>query len=125
TLFMPDYGTARADFPGGDARAMYRSIRRILSLPASTRLFLCHDYLGARRKRHKWQTTVAAQRRSNVHIRDEISEQQFVQFRTARDKTLGIPTLLIPAVQINLRAGHVPPPEKNGVSYLKFPLNLF
>lgn len=122
TLFMPDYGTARTDFPGGDARALYRSIRAVLSLPPATRLFLCHDYPPGGRG-PTWETSVAEQRECNVHIHDGIGEDEFVQMRTERDKTLSVPVLLLPAVQINMRAGHFPPPEDNGVSYLKIPLN--
>ncbi len=122
TLFMPDAGTARADFPGGDARQLYRSIRRLLSLPRTTRLFVCHDYRPAGRDA-AWQTTVDAQRRSNVHIRDEIAEDVFVSRREARDRELEAPRLLWPALQVNIRAGHPPEPEANGCSYLKIPLN--
>lgn len=123
TMFMPDYGSARTDFPGGDAATLYRSIRRILELPETTRLFLCHDYLAPGRDRFAWETTVAAQRQGNIHIRDSISEAQFVAMRTARDKTLPMPHLLLPSIQVNIRAGQLPPPEDNGVSYLKLPLN--
>lgn len=122
TLFMPDYGTARADFPGGDARMLHRSIRRILSLPPETRLFLCHDYPPEGRA-PKWQTTVAEQRQANIHVRDSIGEDEFVAMRTARDRTLAMPTLLLPSIQVNIRAGAFPPPESNGISYLKLPLN--
>lgn len=125
TMFMPDYGTARADFPGGDAHALYRSIRKILSLPEGTRLFLCHDYQTPDRRQFVWETTVAAQRAGNVHIHDGISEQEFAKMRTERDATLKMPALILPSVQINMRAGHFPPPESNGVSYLKLPLNQF
>ncbi len=123
TMFMPDYGTARADFPGGDARALYRSIRKILALPSETRLFLCHDYQTADRKEFVWETTIAAQKAGNVHVHDGISEEDFVKMRTARDATLNMPALILPSVQINMRAGHFPPAEANGVSYLKLPLN--
>lgn len=123
TLFMPDYGSARADFPGGDAHALYRSIRKILALPAATRLFLCHDYQTPDRKQFVWQTTVAAQKTGNVHVHDGVSEEEFVKMRTARDATLSMPALILPSVQINMRAGRFPPPESNGVSYLKLPLN--
>ena len=122
TLFMPDYGSARCDFPGGDATTLYRSVRRLLSLPPATRLHLCHDYPPAERA-PKWVSTVAEQRASNVHLHDGIGEAEFVAMRTARDRTLGKPTLLVPAVQVNVRAGHWPAPEANGVSYLKVPLN--
>lgn len=123
TLFMPDYGTARCDFPGGDAHALYRSIRRILSLPQSTRLFLCHDYLPAGRSEYRWEVTVADQRRSNVHIHDGVEEFEFVALRKARDAQLPVPKLLLPSVQVNIRGGKLPTPENNGVSYLKIPLN--
>jgi glyoxylase-like metal-dependent hydrolase (beta-lactamase superfamily II) len=124
TMFMPDYGTARADFPGGDARALYRSIRRILSLPAETRLFMCHDYKAKGRDRFAWETTVGEERASNVHIHDRVSEDEFVAMRTSRDKTLSTPQLLLPSIQVNIRAGHFPPAEENGVRYLKVPLKL-
>jgi glyoxylase-like metal-dependent hydrolase (beta-lactamase superfamily II) len=123
TLFMPDYGTARCDFPGGDARTLYRSIQRIFALPPATRVFLCHDYLAPGREAFAHQTTVAAQRRDNIHVRDGIDEGSFVRMRGARDATLSVPALLLPAVQVNMRAGHPPPPEANGVSYLKIPLD--
>jgi glyoxylase-like metal-dependent hydrolase (beta-lactamase superfamily II) len=122
TLFMPDYGTARCDFPGGDARTLYRSINRVLSLPADTRLYLCHDYQpGGRAMQHI--STVADERAHNIHVRDGISEDAFVTMRQARDATLDMPTLLLPAVQVNMRAGHLPEPESNGQRYLKIPLN--
>jgi glyoxylase-like metal-dependent hydrolase (beta-lactamase superfamily II) len=124
TLFMPDYGTARCDFPGGDARTLYRSIRRLLALPGETRLFLCHDYLAPDRQHYVWETTVAAQRTGNVHVHEGIDEDAFVAMRMARDATLGMPRLILPSVQVNTRAGHFPEPEANGVSYLKLPLNL-
>lgn len=123
TMFMPDYGTARCDFPGGDAARLYRSIRRILSLPPDTRLFMCHDYKAPGRDIYAWETTVAQQRARNVHIHDGVDEAAFVAMRKARDKLLQMPTLLLPSVQINMRAGQFPPPEGNGVSYLKLPLN--
>ncbi len=123
TLFMPDYGTARCDFPGGDARTLYRSIRRILSLPGDTRMFLCHDYKAPGRDEHRWETTVAEQRRSNIHIRDGIGEDQFVAMREGRDAGLATPALLLPSVQVNMRAGDLPPPEANGTRYLKIPLD--
>jgi len=122
TLFSPDYGTARTDFPGGDARTLYRSIRKILALPPATRLFLCHDYQPGGRP-PLWETTVAEQRAQNIHIHDGIDEETFIAMRTARDKTLDMPLLLLPSVQVNMRAGRLPPPEANGVSYLKIPLN--
>ena len=123
TLFMPDYGTARADFPGGDAATLYRSIRRILDLPSETRLFLCHDYKAPKRDRYAWETTVADERRDNIHVRDGISEQAFVALRKERDATLAVPRLLFPSVQVNVRAGALPPAEANGTAYLKIPLN--
>jgi glyoxylase-like metal-dependent hydrolase (beta-lactamase superfamily II) len=122
TLFMPDVGTARCDFPGGSARQLYGSIRKLLQLPDATRLFVCHDYPPAQRE-PRWQATVAEQRAGNIHIRDEVNEAAFVQMRTERDATLGMPTLLIPSVQVNIRAGQMPPAEANGVAYLKIPLN--
>jgi glyoxylase-like metal-dependent hydrolase (beta-lactamase superfamily II) len=125
TLFMPDYGTARTDFPGGDARALYRSIRRILSLPGATRLFMCHDYKAPGRDAYAWETTVAAQRAHNIHINNGVGEEDFVAMRTARDKTLQMPALILPSIQVNVRAGQLPDAEGNGVSYLKIPLNKF
>ncbi|AXU18485.1 MBL fold metallo-hydrolase [Novosphingobium sp. THN1] len=123
TLFMPDYGTARADFPGGDARVLYRSVRRLLSLPEASRLFLCHDYKAPGRDTYVWETTVAQQRRANVHIHDAVSEDEFAALREARDATLDMPRLILPSIQVNMRGGHFPEPEENGVSYLKLPLN--
>jgi glyoxylase-like metal-dependent hydrolase (beta-lactamase superfamily II) len=123
TMFMPDYGTARADFPGGDARILYRSAKRLLSLPPETRLFMCHDYLPEGRTEYVWETTVGAEREINVHIHDGVSEDEFVAMREARDKTLAMPRLILPSVQVNMRAGHMPPPEDNGVTYLKIPVN--
>jgi len=125
TLFMPDYGTARCDFPGGDARILYRSIRRLLALPAPTRLWLCHDYKAPGRDRFAWQTTVAEQRAGNLHVSDGIDEESFVAMRKARDAKLSMPQLLLPSIQVNIRAGALPPAEANGVSYLKLPLNRF
>jgi glyoxylase-like metal-dependent hydrolase (beta-lactamase superfamily II) len=122
TLFMPDVGTARCDFPGGDARALYASTRKILSLPPETRLFMCHDYPPTDRP-VAFETTVAAQRAHNIHVHDGITEDQFVEMRTKRDATLDMPVLILPAVQINIRAGELPPQESNGVAYLKIPLN--
>ncbi|WAL81925.1 MBL fold metallo-hydrolase [Pandoraea sp. XJJ-1] len=122
TLFMPDVGTARCDFPGGNAHTLFRSIRRLLALPASTRLFMCHDYPPAGRTAN-WQTTVDEQRRANIHVHDGIEEHTFVAMREARDKTLEMPTLILPAVQVNIRAGDMPAPEANGTRYLKIPLN--
>jgi glyoxylase-like metal-dependent hydrolase (beta-lactamase superfamily II) len=124
TLFMPDYGTARTDFPGGDAVELYRSIRRILSLPGETRLFMCHDYMAPGRDHYAWETTVAEQRADNLHIHDGVSEAEFVAMRNDRDKGLAAPRLLLPSVQVNSRAGHLPPAEGNGTRYLKIPLRL-
>jgi len=124
TLFMPDYGSARADFPGGDARTLFRSIRRLMELPEETRVFLCHDYKAPGRETFAWETTIGAQRSANVHVHDGVSEDDFVTMREARDQTLGMPRLILPSIQINIRAGHLPEPEANGVSYLKLPLNL-
>lgn len=123
TMFMPDYGTARADFPGGDARTLFRSLRRILGLPPETRLFMCHDYLPEGRDHYVWETTVAEQRRANVHAHDGVTEDEFVAMREGRDRTLAMPRLILPSVQVNMRAGHLPPPEDNGVVYLKIPVN--
>jgi len=122
TLFMPDYGTARCDFPGGDARTLYRSIQRVLSLPDDTELCMCHDYRPGGREL-QWKTTVAAERAANVHVRQGISEEEFVAMRTARDATLDMPVLILPSVQVNMRGGHLPEPEDNGVRYLKIPLD--
>nr|WP_137676374.1 MBL fold metallo-hydrolase [Parerythrobacter lutipelagi] len=123
TIFMPDFGTARADFPGGDASQLYRSIRRLLSLPDDTRLFLCHDYKAPGRDEYAWETTVGQQRRENVHVKDGVSEEEFVEMRTNRDKTLAMPNLIMPSVQVNIRGGRLPDPEDNGVSYIKIPVN--
>jgi glyoxylase-like metal-dependent hydrolase (beta-lactamase superfamily II) len=123
TLFMPDYGTARCDFPGGDARALYRSIQQIFALPAATRLFMCHDYKAPGRTEYKYLSTVAEQREQNVHVHAGIDEDSFVTMRSARDASLAMPALMLPSVQINMRAGHPPPAEDNGVRYLKVPLN--
>lgn len=123
TLFMPDYGTARADFPGGDSRQLFRSIRRLLSLPPETRLFLCHDYKAVGREHFVWETTVGAERASNVHVHEGILEDNFVAMRNARDATLSMPKLIIPAIQVNMRGGFLPEPESNGVRYLKIPLD--
>ena len=122
TLFMPDYGTARCDFPGGDAATLYRSIHKVLALPPETRLHLCHDYPPAGRG-PAWETTVGEQRASNIHVHDGVTEAAFVALRTARDKTLSMPVLILPAVQVNVRAGRLPPAEDNGVHYLKIPIN--
>lgn len=125
TLFMPDYGTARCDFPDGDARALYRSIQRLFGLPGETRLFLCHDYKTPGRDEFCCETTVAEQRASNVHVREGIAEDSFVAMRTARDATLNMPALILPAVQVNMRAGQLPPAESNGICYLKIPIDSF
>ncbi|CAM2161800.1 putative metallo-hydrolase BURPS1710b_2304 [Paraburkholderia sacchari] len=122
TLFMPDYGTARCDFPGGDASTLYRSIRRVLSLPAETRLYMCHDYQPGGRA-VKFESTVAEEREANVHVHDGIDEASFIAMRTARDATLDMPVLILPSVQVNMRAGHMPEPESNGISYIKIPIN--
>lgn len=122
TLFMPDLGSARADFPGGDARALYRSMRRILALPPATRMFVCHDYPPKGREA-RWETTVAQQRAGNIHVRDGIGEDEFVAMRTARDATLDVPTLILPSLQVNVRAGQLPPADDNGIAYLRIPLN--
>ena len=123
TIFMPDFGTARADFPGGDAGQLFRSIRRLLSLPDETRLFLCHDYKAPGRDEYAWETTVKQQREENVHVKDGVTEQDFVAMRTVRDKTLSMPKLIMPSVQVNIRGGRLPDPEENGVSYIKIPVN--
>lgn len=125
TLFMPDYGTARCDFPGGDARTLYRSIEKVLSLPPDTRIFLCHDYKAEGRETFQCLTTVAEQRKKNIHVHEGVSEEEFVRMRTERDATLDMPRLILPSVQVNMRAGHMPPPEDNGQVYLKVPLNRF
>ncbi|MEK0085926.1 MBL fold metallo-hydrolase [Benzoatithermus flavus] len=124
TLFMPDYGTARCDFPGGDARQLYRSIRKIFALPDETRLFMCHDYKAPGRDEYRWETTVGEEKRYNVHVHEGVSEDAFVAMRTARDRTLGMPRLILPSVQVNMRAGQMPPPEDNGQRYLKIPLDM-
>jgi glyoxylase-like metal-dependent hydrolase (beta-lactamase superfamily II) len=123
TMFMPDYGTARADFPGGDARLLYRSIHKLLALPSATRVFLCHDYKAPGRDEYRWQTTIGEQRAKNVHLANGVSEDAFVAMREARDKTLEMPALILPSIQVNIQAGALPPPEDNGVRYLKLPLN--
>jgi len=126
TLFMPDVGTARCDFPGGNAHTLYRSVRKLLALPPQTRLFMCHDYpplVDGRPRAVTWETTVAEQRERNIHVHDGVSEEAFVKMRTARDATLEMPVLIMPSVQVNIRAGELPPAEANGVSYLKIPLN--
>ena len=124
TLFMPDYGTARTDFPGGDARQLYRSIHKLLSLPAETRLFMCHDYKAPGRDHFAWETTVRDERRANKHIRDGIGEDEFVAMRQERDQGLSTPRLLIPSIQVNMRAGRLPPAEASGVRYLRIPVKL-
>jgi glyoxylase-like metal-dependent hydrolase (beta-lactamase superfamily II) len=123
TLFMPDFGTARADFPGGSASQLYRSTRRILALPATTRIFVGHDYLPAARSDHRWETTVAEQRAANIHVHDGVSEQEFVALRTARDATLIAPHLILPSLQVNIRAGALPPPSPGGHIFLRLPVN--
>ncbi|OZC36934.1 MBL fold metallo-hydrolase [Marinobacter vinifirmus] len=125
TLFMPDYGTARCDFPGGDARTLYQSIQKVLTLPPETRIFLCHDYKAPGRDEYQHMTTVAEQREANVHVHEGISEEEFVKMRTERDATLDMPRLILPSVQVNMRAGHMPPAEDNGQVYLKVPVNRF
>lgn len=121
TMFMPDYGTARADFPGGDARTLYRSMQKLLSLPEATRVFLCHDYKAPGRDYYAWETTIGEERAKNPHLR--MSEGEFVAMREARDKTLGMPVLILPSIQVNIQAGELPPPEENGVRYLKLPID--
>jgi len=123
TLFMPDFGTARADFPGGSAADLYNSIQKILSLPSKTRLFLCHDYKAPGREEFCWETTVSEQKLENVHVGGGKSESEFVKFRTERDKKLGMPKLILPSIQVNMRAGHLPPKEDDGEHYLKIPIN--
>ncbi len=124
TLFMPDFGTARADFPGGDARQLYASMKRILALPEETKIYVCHDYKAPGRDCYAWQTTVGEQRRGNVHVRDGVDEETFVAQRVARDATLSTPRLLLPSIQVNMRAGKLPPTDANGVRYLKIPVRL-
>ncbi len=123
TLFMPDYGTARADFPGGDARQLYRSIRRLMDLPRETRAFLCHDYKAPGRDSYVWETTIGQERDSNVHVHEGVGEDEFVEMRTQRDATLSMPKLILPSIQVNMRGGHLPEPEDNGTRYLKIPLD--
>ena len=122
TLFMPDFGTARCDFPGGNARALYQSIQRLFTLPPETRIFMCHDYMPNGREM-RYETTVGEQKKFNIHLHDGISEDEFVTMRSAKDKTLGMPALMLPSVQVNMRAGELPPPEDNGIRYLKIPLD--
>lgn len=124
TMFMPDYGTARADFPGGCARQLYQSIRRLMQLPGETRVFLCHDYKAHNRDQFAWETTIEAERVGNVHVHEGVGEDEFVAMRTQRDATLEMPRLILPSIQINMRAGHLPEPDENGTRYLKLPLNL-
>lgn len=124
TLFMPDYGTARCDFPGGDARVLYRSIRKLFELPDQTRVFMCHDYKAPGREEFLYETTIGEQRAHNVHVHEGVSEDEFVAMRNARDATLDMPTLILPSVQVNMRAGHLPPAENNGTRYLKIPLDV-
>jgi glyoxylase-like metal-dependent hydrolase (beta-lactamase superfamily II) len=124
TIFMPDYGTARADFPGGSARQLFRSARKLLGYPPETRLFMCHDYKAPGRENYAWETTVAEERAANPHVHDGVSEEEYVAMREARDSTLSAPTLLIPSIQVNMRAGKLPPAESNGVRYLKVPVQL-
>jgi glyoxylase-like metal-dependent hydrolase (beta-lactamase superfamily II) len=124
TLFMPDGGTARADFPGGDAGQLFRSIRKVLALPPETRLFMCHDY-GPDGRDIRWETTVAEERAANIHVRDGVTEDEFVAMRNARDATLGMPRLIIPSIQVNMKAGRLPEPEEGGTRFLKVPLNTF
>lgn len=123
TMFMPDYGTARADFPGGDARTLYRSIQRLLALPDETRVFLCHDYKAPGRDAYAWETTIGEERAKNIHLAGGVSEDAFVAMREARDKTLAMPVLILPSIQVNIQAGELPPPEANGVRYLKLPID--
>jgi glyoxylase-like metal-dependent hydrolase (beta-lactamase superfamily II) len=124
TLFMPDFGSARVDFPGGNAAILFQSIQRIFGLPDDTRLFMCHDYKAPGRNEYAWETTVAEQRQNNVQIHDGVSEREFIEFRTRRDKELGMPKLILPAIQVNIRAGNLPPADENGVAYLKLPVNI-
>ena len=123
TMFMPDFGTARTDFPGGSAAELYASIRRILDLPPATRLFMCHDYKAPGRDEYAWESTVAEQRSRNIHVNDTVSRDDFIAMREARDSQLGMPKLILPSIQVNVRAGHLPDPEDNGVRYLKIPLD--
>ena len=123
TLFMPDYGSARCDFPGGDAGTLYDSVQKIYQMPGNTRLFLCHDYKTKDRNYHKWETTVDEQKGKNIHINSSVDKRSFMEMRTKRDKTLKIPKLLLPSVQVNMRAGKLPKAEDNGKHYLKLPIN--
>lgn len=124
TMFMPDYGTARTDFPGGDPHQLFRSIRRLMALPGTARVFLCHDYQAPERPYYAWETTIAAERAKNIHVREGVAEEEFVAMRTRRDATLDMPKLILPSVQVNMRGGRLPEPEENGTSYLKLPLNV-
>lgn len=124
TMFMPDYGTARCDFPGGDPRQLYKSIHRLTSLPGETRAFLCHDYQAPQRPYFAWETTIAAERDGNIHVHEGVTENQFVAMRTKRDSMLDMPKLILPSVQVNMRGGRLPEPEDNGTAYLKLPLNV-
>ncbi|MBD9446636.1 MULTISPECIES: MBL fold metallo-hydrolase [unclassified Rhizobium] len=123
TLFMPDYGTARCDFPGGDARTLYRSIRRLTQLPDETRMFMCHDYKASKRDDYAWETTIGAERTGNIHVHEGVTEDDFVKMRNDRDATLAMPKLILPSVQVNMRGGKLPPAEDNGIHYLKIPIN--
>ena len=123
TLFMPDYGTARCDFPGGDARILYRSIQKLFALPEDTRLFMCHDYKAPGRDHYAWETSVAEEKEKNIHVGGGVSEDDFVKMRETRDATLNMPRLILPSVQVNMRAGALPPPEENGIRYLKMPVD--
>lgn len=124
TLFMPDFGSARCDFPGGDAGALYDSVQKLYALPDETRMFVCHDYKAPGRDEYAWETTVGEQKRSNIHLNSTASRDEFIKMRTERDKTLALPKLIMPSIQVNMRAGRLPPPEDNGVSYIKIPLNV-
>jgi len=124
TLFMPDYGTARCDFPGGDARQLYKSVQKLFALPEQTRLFVCHDYLPAGRSQYRWESTVAEQKAHNIQIHEGVTEDEFAAMRKARDATLHMPALILPSVQVNMRGGYLPPAESNGITYLKLPLNV-
>ncbi|WP_417842847.1 MBL fold metallo-hydrolase [Thalassospira sp.] len=124
TLFMPDYGSARCDFPGGNAHMLYRSARRLLALPGETRMFMCHDYKASGRDEYCWETTVATERANNIHLNEDVTEEEFVRMRTDRDAILGMPRLILPSVQVNMRAGELPPAEDNGIRYIKVPLDV-
>ena len=124
TLFMPDFGSARCDFPGGDAGTLYDSVQKLYALPDETRMFVCHDYKAEGRDHYAWETTVGEQKRSNKHLHEGVSRDEFIKMRTERDRTLSLPKLIMPSIQVNMRAGRLPPPEENGVSYIKIPLNV-